>query len=113
MIHAINANHEVICELKGIQKSFDRETGHPLRVLEDINLDVRANEVVCLIGPSGCGKSTSLRMLAGLFGSTGPPRVVCWLSSQARNLTNIGAACSWRIRARSADETFSARSSTS
>ena len=70
MIHAINADHTVICELKGIQKSFERETGHPLRVLEDINLDVRANEVVCLIGPSGCGKSTILRILAGLIQPT-------------------------------------------
>jgi len=62
--------HEVICELKGIQKSFERETGHALRVLEDINLDIRANEVVCLIGPSGCGKSTILRIFAGLIKPT-------------------------------------------
>jgi NitT/TauT family transport system ATP-binding protein len=70
MIHAIDADHAIICELKGIQKSFDRDTGHPLRVLEDINLDIRANEVVCLIGPSGCGKSTILRIFAGLIQPT-------------------------------------------
>lgn len=70
MIHSNHATHEVICELKGIQKSFERETGHALRVLEDINLDIRANEVVCLIGPSGCGKSTILRIFAGLIQPT-------------------------------------------
>jgi NitT/TauT family transport system ATP-binding protein len=70
MKHAINASHEVICELKGIQKSFHRDSGHALRVLEDINLDIRANEVVCLIGPSGCGKSTILRIFAGLIEPT-------------------------------------------
>ncbi len=62
--------HEVICELKGIQKSFDRDNGKPLRVLEDINLDIRANEVVALIGPSGCGKSTILRIFAGLISAS-------------------------------------------
>jgi NitT/TauT family transport system ATP-binding protein len=59
-----------ICELKGVQKSFDRGGGNLLRVLEDINLDIRPNEVLCLIGPSGCGKSTILRIFAGLIEAT-------------------------------------------
>lgn len=37
-----------------------------LNVLDGINLDVRANEILCLVGPSGCGKSTLLRFLGGL-----------------------------------------------
>jgi NitT/TauT family transport system ATP-binding protein len=56
-----------ICQLKTVQKSFDRGDGRPLRVLEDITLDVRANEVLALLGPSGCGKSTILRIVAGLI----------------------------------------------
>ena len=59
-----------ICELKGVQKTFERGGGQPLRVLEDIDFEVRPNEVVCLIGPSGCGKSTILRILAGLIKPT-------------------------------------------
>ena len=35
----------------------------PRRVLENISLGMRANEVTALIGPSGCGKSTFLRSL--------------------------------------------------
>jgi phosphate transport system ATP-binding protein len=35
----------------------------PRRVLEDIAVKVRPNEVTALIGPSGCGKSTFLRSL--------------------------------------------------
>ena len=35
----------------------------PRRVLDDITLKVRPNEVTALIGPSGCGKSTFLRSL--------------------------------------------------
>jgi len=59
-----------ILELRGVQKSFDRGNGNPLRVLEDINLDIRPNEVLALIGPSGCGKSTILRIFAGLIEPT-------------------------------------------
>ena len=68
---ASNVNVDTaILELRGIQKSFDRGTGKLLRVLEDINLDIRANEVLCLIGPSGCGKSTIMRIFAGLIEPT-------------------------------------------
>ncbi|MEO8199992.1 MAG: sn-glycerol-3-phosphate ABC transporter ATP-binding protein UgpC [Gemmatimonadota bacterium] len=38
----------------------------PVRVLDDINLEVTAGEFVAILGPSGCGKSTILRCLAGL-----------------------------------------------
>jgi NitT/TauT family transport system ATP-binding protein len=62
--------NQPILELRGVQKSFDRGTGVPLRVLEDINLDIRPNEVICLIGPSGCGKSTIMRIFAGLIDPT-------------------------------------------
>lgn len=63
-------NDGPICELKGVQKSFDRGLGKQLRVLEDIDLEIRRNEVLCLIGPSGCGKSTILRICAGLITPT-------------------------------------------
>ena len=33
----------------------------PQKALEDINLDIPANQVTAFIGPSGCGKSTFLR----------------------------------------------------
>ncbi|WP_005033022.1 nitrate/sulfonate/bicarbonate ABC transporter ATP-binding protein [Holophaga foetida] len=63
-------NATPILEIRGIQKSFDRGNGKLLRVLEDVNLDIRPNEVIALIGPSGCGKSTILRIFAGLIEPT-------------------------------------------
>lgn len=36
------------------------------RVVDHLNLDLRAGEVACLLGPSGCGKSTTLRIAAGV-----------------------------------------------
>lgn len=33
--------------------------------LQNINLDIRRSEFVCLLGPSGCGKSTLLNAIAG------------------------------------------------
>ncbi|HET8732901.1 MAG TPA: nitrate/sulfonate/bicarbonate ABC transporter ATP-binding protein [Anaeromyxobacteraceae bacterium] len=60
------AGTEILCELRGVGKEYPQAGGKPLRVLEGIDLAVRANEVVALLGPSGCGKSTILRILSGL-----------------------------------------------
>jgi multiple sugar transport system ATP-binding protein len=37
-----------------------------VRVLDDISLEMGADEFVVVLGPSGCGKSTLLRVIAGL-----------------------------------------------
>src|ERR1044072_7275271 len=36
--------------------------------LQDSNLDIAANESVCVLGPSGCGKTTLLRIIDCLIG---------------------------------------------
>ena len=40
--------------------------GGVVEVLQNINLDITAGELIVFVGPSGCGKSTLLRMIAGL-----------------------------------------------
>ena len=45
--------------------------GGTVRVLSDINLDIKTGELIVFVGPSGCGKSTLLRMIAGLEKITG------------------------------------------
>ena len=42
-----------------------------LTVLQDINLEIAAGTIVCVVGPSGCGKSTLLRLVGGLEQPTG------------------------------------------
>ncbi|HYW88776.1 MAG TPA: ABC transporter ATP-binding protein [Chloroflexota bacterium] len=37
---------------------------------QDLDLEIRPNESLCVVGPSGCGKTTLLRCLAGLIQPT-------------------------------------------
>lgn len=50
-----------ILKLANINKSFG-----PIDVLHDINLEVRAGEVLCLLGDNGAGKSTLIKILSGV-----------------------------------------------
>ena len=48
--------------LRGVHKVLG---GRP--IVDDLDLEVRKGELVCLLGPSGCGKTTTLRMVAGFL----------------------------------------------
>jgi multiple sugar transport system ATP-binding protein len=47
--------------LKNVNKAFGE-----IKVLHDINLEIKDGEFMVFVGPSGCGKSTLLRVIAGL-----------------------------------------------
>ncbi|MGC1295102.1 MAG: ABC transporter ATP-binding protein [Alloacidobacterium sp.] len=49
--------------------TFKRD-GKSTPVLENISLEVRDGEFVCLLGPSGCGKTTLLNAMAGFLSPT-------------------------------------------
>jgi NitT/TauT family transport system ATP-binding protein len=53
----------------GVSMVFEHD-GVSVSVLDDISLEVREGEFVCLLGPSGCGKSTMLNVMAGFIGPT-------------------------------------------
>jgi len=46
------------------------ETGASHRAVDGLDLDVAANEFLCVLGPSGCGKSTLLSAIAGFIAPT-------------------------------------------
>ncbi|MBL9073032.1 ATP-binding cassette domain-containing protein [Tabrizicola sp.] len=60
----MSANAPILA-LRNVNKSFG-----PIDVLHDINLEVRAGEVLCLLGDNGAGKSTLIRILSGVHQPT-------------------------------------------
>jgi simple sugar transport system ATP-binding protein len=54
-----------VLEVRGLSKYF----GHVV-ALEDVTMDVRAGEVLCLLGDNGAGKSTLIKILSGVYPPT-------------------------------------------
>ncbi len=61
-----NPSGQPLIELKGVYRSF-RQGRLRIPVLQDINLAVGENEIVCLVGESGCGKTTTGRIMVNLL----------------------------------------------
>ncbi len=58
---------EAPSEWPGVLKLTDVVTHYgPIRVLKDLNLEVRAGEIVCLLGGNASGKSTTMKTILGL-----------------------------------------------
>ena len=58
-------SNSTVAELRAVSKSYGA-----VRALEDVNLAIRAGEVVALLGPNGAGKTTAVSLLLGLMRPT-------------------------------------------
>ena len=68
MTTTTRVTNEVLIAVEQVNKSFPLPEGKgEFTVLRNINVTVRAGEVVALLGRSGSGKSTLLRIMAGLI----------------------------------------------
>ncbi|WP_394560202.1 ABC transporter ATP-binding protein [Aquipseudomonas alcaligenes] len=52
-------------QIHHVDKVF-KSKGREVQALQDVSLDIRANEFITFVGASGCGKSTLLRSIGGL-----------------------------------------------
>jgi ABC-type branched-subunit amino acid transport system ATPase component len=66
-----------VIEARGVDAGYGT-----VPVVTDLNLQVRAGEIVCLVGSNGAGKTTSLLTLAGELSPQGGE--VVWRGSSAR-----------------------------
>lgn len=52
----------MLLKISKIEKNFNN-----ICVLKDFSMEVKKEEIVCIIGPSGCGKSTLLNIISGIL----------------------------------------------
>jgi oligopeptide/dipeptide ABC transporter ATP-binding protein len=55
-----------LIELRHVYRSF-KQGRVQIPVLQDINLSIAPNEILCLVGESGCGKTTTGKIVTGLL----------------------------------------------
>lgn len=58
-----------LIELKNVYRTFEKDR-QQIPVLQDVNLTVHPNEILCIVGESGCGKTTTGKIIAGLLDHT-------------------------------------------
>jgi ABC-type sugar transport system ATPase subunit len=58
----MSESSELLLEVKGLCKSFPG-----VRALDDVQLEIRAGEIIGLLGENGAGKSTLVKTLAGVY----------------------------------------------
>jgi peptide/nickel transport system ATP-binding protein len=58
--------NQPLVELRHVNRSF-KQGRAIIPVLQDINLTIHPNEILCLVGESGCGKTTTGKIAAGLL----------------------------------------------
>ncbi|WP_352419286.1 ABC transporter ATP-binding protein [Proteiniborus sp.] len=62
-------NGEIIIDVQNVGLTYETNS-RPITAIENINLQIKNGEFLCVLGPSGCGKSTLLKIIAGYLKPT-------------------------------------------
>lgn len=62
-------NKEILIDIKNLRSSYGSKMNSIL-ALDNINIQIKKGEFICVLGPSGCGKSTLLKIIAGYIKPT-------------------------------------------
>ena len=84
------AIHSPLVQVRGLRKSFKTSRGS-LELFQDLDLEVKAGEMVAIVGQSGAGKSTLLHIL-GALDAPSAGTVYCASTNVASLSTNEAAA---------------------
>jgi putative ABC transport system ATP-binding protein len=94
--YSMSENRSLL-QLRGIIKIFSKGTIDEITALDDINLDVNAEDYITIIGSNGAGKTTLLNVIAGVF----PPERRGKVIVNGNDITGLSeykhAACIGRV----------------
>ena len=59
-------SEQILLEVKNVSKTFSSSNNNGASFVTKFNLEINANEIMCLLGCNGSGKTTIINMLTGL-----------------------------------------------
>ena len=81
----MNDNNNSLLKLREVNKVFCRGTIDEIKALDNIKLDVNAEDFITVIGSNGAGKTTLLNIIAGVF----PPERGGKIIINGKNVANL------------------------
>ena len=60
----------IAARVRDLNKEFPVDDDESIKVLFDINAEIRMGELTMLVGPSGCGKTTLISIITGILTAT-------------------------------------------